>query len=128
MNETQLRLQLASAVERHARTLQDHGGRAGPVLIEDLERVAVKHAADMVASALAHQRSMTTAQAAVPLPAAASERVTADPSLASASLVAADLTEAVKAVQSPGSGSSITAVPPSPSTVRTRTRTRGGPK
>src|SRR5580704_16253939 len=44
MTRDQLRLQLASAVERHARTLQDHGGRAGPALLDDLEQVAEEHA------------------------------------------------------------------------------------
>ena len=44
MNRDQLRIALGKAVERHARTLQDQGGRAGPALLDDLERVADEHA------------------------------------------------------------------------------------
>ena len=48
MNRDQLRLALGHAVERHARTLQDHGGRAGPALLDDLEHIADEHAAGAV--------------------------------------------------------------------------------
>ena len=110
MNRDQLRLKLAKAVEGHARTLQDQGGRAGPALLDDLEQVAEEHARQHAERVTA--RMELREQAAAPLVAAGSERVvTSLP--ASSSLVAAD--------------TAVTASVASPS-VRTRTRTRGGPK
>jgi hypothetical protein len=114
MNRDQLRLKLAKAVEGHARTLQDQGGRAGPALLDDLEQVAEEHARQHAERVTARMELREQAvRLPVTLPAAVSERVTADPSLASPSLVAAD--------------TAVTASVASPS-ARTRTRTRGGPK
>lgn len=55
MTEDQLRLALAQAVQRHARTLQDHGGKAGPVLLDDLVAVAHKYATEHAGKVAARQ-------------------------------------------------------------------------
>ena len=69
MNRDQLRLTLARTVERHARTLQDHGGKAGPELIDDLERVADKHAKEHAERVIA-RRELREEAATPPLVAA----------------------------------------------------------
>lgn len=97
MTADQLRIALAKAVEHHARTLQDHGGRAGPALLDDLERIARQHAAD-------HAGSISTPSAY------ASEHVIPNSSLPLQVNQADDTAP----------------VPPQHSSARTRTRTRGG--
>ena len=100
MNRDQLRMALGKAVERHARTLQDQGGRAGSGLLDDLERIADQHAVEHAGKVTA--RKELRAEAAVPFPAAGGGN--------------GSLNDTVTA----GGGGAVTH--------RTRTRTRGGPK
>ena len=107
MNRDQLRIALGKAVERHARTLQDQGGRAGPALLDDLERVADEHAVQHAGKVTA--RKELRAEAATTL--REDYGSSGDPVLVAAS---------------PDPETAVTETPSG--VARTRTRTRGGPK
>jgi hypothetical protein len=114
MTRDQLRLQLAAAVERHARTLQDHDGRAGPALLDDLEQVAEEHARQHAERVTARRELREEAAAPFELVAAASHLAAADPQAATGGNGKPD-------PEAPVTGGSA-------GSARTRTRTRGGPK
>ena len=106
MNRDQLRIALGKAVERHARTLQDQGGRAGPGLLDDLERIADQHAGKVTARRELRAEAATTRDYA------------GTPVLAAADTAPETLQAAAETPAGPSARSSA----------RTRTRTRGGSK
>lgn len=128
MTRDQLRLQLASAVERHARTLQDHGGRAGPALLDDLEQVAEEHARQhALRIEESHRAEQAAARREVREQPAALPVVAANTAIAGGG-GAGGTSDSELLTVTPGRLQESRTVGSATPSARTRARTRGGPK